>query len=700
MMFWNKRTGAELGVAAALSLAVTGGNAQAQDDDESGAVLAPEVTVFGGARDARDLLDTPNAASVIGEGEVIRRQPSTYEELIGDLPGVTIDGGPRGVSQEPNIRGFRDEQVVLRLDGARQNFNLAHRGRFFTDPTILKQVEVLRGGASTLFGSGALGGVVFLDTKDPSDILAPGATWGGEAKLGFNSQGDEILGAGTLAARAGDVDALAFFAGRPRFSDLEDGDGDPIIDSEIDSYQGLFKLGWEPGEAHRIEATYQEYRDSGETPPNTNVQGSPTSTVDRDLTFRSARLEWDWTPTASPLVDLNVLAYYNQNRVTEERLFDGRLDETDFDTIGFEATNVSRVNLGLPVALSYGVEVYRDAQEATRNGADREQIPDASQTFYAGFAQADISLTETLTLTPGIRVDGFELAPDAGRFDDRSEFQPSPKLALSWRPVEAAQVWVSGARSFRAPSLTETFTDGVHFSVPGFPLGPGQVFTGVNEFQPNPDLDPETASQIEIGGRYRMRDLLARRDRLSMSGNLYYTRVRDFIDQTVTFIDFSTASFNPRTGQLEVRGTTTSRNVDAELFGLEASVRYDGPDWFAGLGLTIPRGEGEDGAELASIPQDRLVLTGGWRPTPDVEIGARGTFTRGINADDVPDGAITTPGFAVFDVFANWTPGAGPLEGATFSAGIDNLTDRDHRIHPSGLDSPGLAVKLAASIRF
>jgi hemoglobin/transferrin/lactoferrin receptor protein len=696
----GRRHAGRAGACGLAAAALWGIGAAAQETGAAEPLVAPEITVFGAARDARDLLETPNAVSVIGEQEVIRRNPSTFAELIGDLPGVTIDGGPRGVSQEPNIRGFRDEQVVIRLDGARQNFNLAHRGRFFTDPTILKQVEVLRGGASTLFGSGALGGVIFLETKDPSDILAPGDTWGGEARLGFNSQGDELLGAGTLAGRAGDFDALAFFAGRPRFSDIEDGDGDPIIDSEIDSYQGLFKLGWEPDGGHRVELTHQEYRDSGETPPNTNAQGSPTTTVDRSLRFRSTRLEWDWIPAESPLVDLNVLAYRNDTRVEEDRLFDGRLDETDFETLGIEATNVSRVDLGLPVALSYGIEVYRDAQEATRDGADRAQTPDASQSFQAGFVQADVALTETLTVTPGIRVDRFALDPDDPAFEDRSEIQPSPKLALSWRPVEDAQLWVSGARSFRAPSLTELYPDGVHFSVPGFPLGPGQVFTGVNEFEPNPDLEPEIASQVEIGGRWRMRDLLARGDRLTLEGNLYYARVEDFIDSTVTFIDFSTGAFNPMTGQLEVGGTTTSRNVDAELYGFEASVSYESPEWFAGVGLTIPRGEGEDGAELASIPQDRLVVTGGWRPVPDVEIGARGTFAAGIDADDVPEGALTTSGFAVFDVFANWAPAAGPLEGAVFSAGIDNLTDRDYRVHPSGLDSPGLTVKLAASIRF
>jgi len=423
----------------------------------------PEIVVFGGARDERDLLDTPNAVTVIGPEEVLRRQPSTYEELIGDVPGVTIEGGPRGIAQEPNIRGFQDEQVVIRVDGARQNFDLAHRGRFFTDPDVLKRVEVLRGGASTLFGSGALGGVIFLDTKDAADVVAPGDLWGGRVKLGFNTQGDELLGAGTAAFDTGTFDGLAFFAGRPRFSDLEDGDGDPIIDSEIDSQNGLLKLGWEPGGGHRVEASYQIYRDSGETPPNANVQGSPGTVVDRDLRYQTVRLGWDWAPEESRLIDLSALAYYNDTRVEEDRLFDGRLDETDFETIGVEVTNISRVDLGLPVAVSYGLEFFEDEQEATRNGGPREQAPDATRRFYAGFAQADVAVAETVTVTPGLRYDFFELEPE-GDFEDRSEGELSPRLAVSWRPTEASQLFVTASRAFRAPTLTELYTDGVHFA--------------------------------------------------------------------------------------------------------------------------------------------------------------------------------------------------------------------------------------------
>ncbi|MEO1494977.1 MAG: TonB-dependent hemoglobin/transferrin/lactoferrin family receptor [Pseudomonadota bacterium] len=676
-----------------MSALSTGANAQ---DSE---LSVDEIVVYSGSRDARGLFETPNAVSVLDQAEIERRQPSTYEELIGDVPGVLIEGGPRGIAQEPNIRGFQDEQVVLRIDGARQNFNLAHRGRFFTDPEILKRVEVLRGGASTLFGSGALGGVILLETKDAADIVDPGDLWGVRLKTGFNSQGREFLGAATAGVQYGDFDALAFLSYRPMGEDLTDGNGDDILNSEIDSANALFKLGYEPGD-HRFELSYQIYDDEGFTPPNADGVSSAAVVVNRELSFQTLQGEWTCSPTNSALIDLSIVGFFNEADVTEDRVRDGRFDTTNFTTIGGEIVNRSDIDVGLPVRLSYGIEAYQDEQEATRDGAGREQAPDARARYFAAFLQGDIELGSGFTFTPGVRFDYFEVEPE-GDFPDLQESELSPKFALQWRPLDELQVFVTASQSFRAPTLTELYNDGVHFTVPGFPLGFGfgaPVFTGVNEFVPTPDLEPERSRAIEIGGRYGERDVVWKGDRIDFSANAYYARVDNFIDTQVEFINFDTAQFNPATFTLDVGGTTTNVNVDAELWGFEAEMAYDAEDWFFGTGLTIPRGRNRAGGALGSIPQDRWTLTGGIRPIPDVELGIRATFLDG--QDDAPAGGIVTGGASVFDIFATYAPSSGPLEGAHFAVGIDNITDRTYSLHPNELNQPGIGFKAAAAIEF
>lgn len=254
---------------------------QEQPNSSDDVLELQEVTVFGASRNGRGLLETPSAVTVIGETEMDRLQPSTYEDLI-DAPGVVIQGG-RGVAQEPNIRGFQDEQVVIRVDGARQNFDLQHRGRFFVDPALLKQVEILRGGASSMFGTGALGGVISLETKDASDILEPGDTWGGEVNVGFNSQGSEALRSVTTAFAQENIDMLAFFSQRLMQIDLEDGDNQPILDSAVDHLNGMFKLTFKPENGHKLSFDGRIYNDDGQVPNTANQDTSDSRLVDRDL---------------------------------------------------------------------------------------------------------------------------------------------------------------------------------------------------------------------------------------------------------------------------------------------------------------------------------------------------------------------------------------------------------------------------------
>ncbi|MEM9754313.1 MAG: TonB-dependent receptor plug domain-containing protein, partial [Planctomycetota bacterium] len=221
----------------------------------------PDI-VFGTAfRDERAILDTPVATAVREGEDLSRRQATDFQDLIGAIPGVSIDGGPRGISQEPNIRGFRDEQVVLRFDGGRVNFNQAHRGRFFVDPLLVQRVEVVRGGGSTLFGSGALGGVISVETVDAADLLMDGQTTGARVTLGYDSNGNQFNGTGIIFGDFGNVDALLALSGRSVTDNLVDGGGDDIPFSEIDQGNALVKFGFEPNADNRFEFSYNLYQD-------------------------------------------------------------------------------------------------------------------------------------------------------------------------------------------------------------------------------------------------------------------------------------------------------------------------------------------------------------------------------------------------------------------------------------------------------
>ncbi len=659
-------------------------------------VALPTLFLDSALRDERELLDTPVAASVRDREELENQQADTFEELIGDIPGVLIEGGPRGISQEPNIRGFSDDQIVLRFDGGRLNFNQAHRGRFFVDPDIVQRVEVVRGGGSTLFGSGALGGVISVETMDPQDLLQPGQTVGGRFKTGYSSNGEIVDGTVSFFGDWGMVDALVFFGTQVYGTDLEDGNGVNIRNSRIDTANGLLKLGFEPNSENRIELNVSQYQDDGTTPPNANAASTGTTDVNRDAEVQTVRLSWDYTPEDNSLIDLSTLFYGNFLTIEENQIIGGRADVTNYDTIGFEVVNRSQFDMGVPTDLVYGFEVLRDTQSGTRNGAARTQFPSAEANTTGVFVEGTFSLSDVFDLIVGLRYDVYDRDPDDPTLAKANEEFFSPRIGFSYRPNSNWQFFGNLSQAFRAPSLTELYNDGVHFAAAGFPLGGGTFFTGVNNFVPNPNLEEEESVQVDLGTRYTGDSVLRPGDTLSVSANVYYADVKNYIDAFVTFIDFSTAVPGP--GGLFVSGTTRTRNIDAELWGFEAELDYDAGAWFASAGLTIPRGQAAGGQNLGSIPQDRLTTTVGIRPNASWTLGARATFA--AKQSDVPTGSTPGEAYELLDLFAIWEPDNGPLEDVVFRAGIDNLFDEQYMIYPNGLAQPGRSFKISASVPF
>lgn len=127
------------------------------------------VTVYG-TSNPLPTIDYPGQVSVIDRDELDARLVSTIADGLRDVPGLQFSGGPRRTGEVPALRGLSGENVLVLLDGARQSFLSAHDGRFFLDPDLVARAEVVRGPASALYGSGAVGGVLAFETVELSLI--------------------------------------------------------------------------------------------------------------------------------------------------------------------------------------------------------------------------------------------------------------------------------------------------------------------------------------------------------------------------------------------------------------------------------------------------------------------------------------------------------------------------------------------------
>jgi len=666
-----------------------------QRDDQDGRALALDPVVVSATRTERPRFTTPAAITTIRREEIQTIQPYGFQDVFEAIPGISIQGGPRRVAEEPAIRGFTDEQVVIRIDGTRQNFNKAHGGRFLLDPDLIESIEVLRGASSSVYGSGALGGVFVVETINGRNLTGGRDGFGARIKGGFQGNGEEWSSFNTLYGQTGALDFLGSFIYRDVGDDLEDGNSNDILASRDEIKNGLIKLGLEPARFHRIELAVDLFENAGRNPPNANDLATATNLVDRDTDRSNARLRYRYDDPGNRWINLDTAFYRNDVDTREFRFDDGRVDETDFETVGFELTNTTRLGEinGQALRLTYGTELYTDEQSGTRNGADRLQFPDAEVDYRAGFIQAEVPLGAGFSVIPGLRFDAFDYSAEGG-FPDRDEDEISPRVALGWQPVDSLYLWGEYAQAFRAPSLTELFADGVHFTVP---LGPGQVV--INEFVPTPNLKPEESEQFQAGARFRQRDLFGNGLDFDLDAVWHTSDVDNFVDQVVIFIS-GDPRFDPFSGNLVFPGITTNFNVDAEIKGFELDARLSHSIGYlrASLATVESRRKG-GGGDLAGIQPDRASLGAGLHLLGrELTLGAELIAAR--DRRDVPEGALETPGFGKTDVFVNYLPESGPLRGFEVRLAVDNIFDKDFRIHPNAIEQPGRSLRVTIARDF
>lgn len=621
------------------------------------APIVEQVTVVSASRQA-ELRDTLNTrVDVITRSRIEETgAQETVAEILRELPGVvTRRGSETAGAAGEQIQGIDSRQVLVLLDGqpvvgARgiKRGGVLNLDRQST--ARLERVEVVKGAASALYGSDAMGGVINMITREPSAPF--------DATVALSAGNFGVIGSRVDTGFKRNKTFGIFSVERHQHDgfDLTPGTFD-TTGAPFRRYDALAKLQQQFTPSFSLGGVVTGYRNHATG--RSNGELGPQEDDSRDRAF-SVSLTSHWVMGGQTSIELRgyVSKYAEEaaGRLAPPRstLLEPAMLEERFGK--FDMT-VARP-IGARQLLQAGLEWSRDHYAGTNRVRDEADGHDADTAVVWG--QHRWSATRRLTTTLGVRV------------DRRSQFETavSPKLAAHIRLTDQLNARASYGRGFRAPDLGQLY---YRF------LSPSNFYQVIG----NPALDPEYADSWQLGVEYT-----APQRRARFGVNVFRNDVRDLIDSVSLGFVATPAQlavviarenldplFRPALGRLLL----TYRNVsDVLTQGVEL-------DTEAALTNAVSIGAAYTYLSARDTGND-LDLTGrhphqghmrvSWQPTrAGFKASLRGTFFSPWIATraTVPGGIQDTiaPRFALWDAFVSQRIRGGLTAYLT----VDNLTN-------------------------
>jgi len=676
------------------ALAATGG-------DDIHRPVGPDILVT--APFARDRFTLPTATSVL-EGEALTRETrGTIGETLARLPGVTATWfGPN--ASRPILRGLDAERVRVLTDGI-GSFDVANTSpdhAVAVNPLIVERVEVIRGPASLLYGSGAIGGVVNVSDRriprtvpdEAIHIDATGTLGSAARERGIAGHVDVPLGTSGFVAHAdgsylktGNLRTGGFVFSRALRAAAEAAGGEAAEDAgkrgRIDntdarSWQAAGGLAWIGSggslgfAVSRIESNYgipnlleiDDHDHDREGEDHEHGHGHEDIRLDLRQTRVDARAEVPMGGAFERLRFRFGWADYRHDEIED----DGEIGTSFFNE-----------------ALEGRVELVQAERNGWR-GASGAQFLHRRFEAVGEEAYIPLNLTDQIGL---FTLQSFDLGRAVAEIGARYEHSDvrSPVLAVARRfdafsasaglsvPLaEGLRLAGSLAWSERAPAAEELFADGAHAATRAFEIG-------------DPDLGKERSFGVEGSLRGRGEGW-----RFELSG--FFNRFENFIYLMPTGEEedelpvFEYRQSGARFWGLEAEaGVTLARLGDTriEATGLVDFVRAD---LLGGRG-PVPR-----------IPPLRLI--GGLQATGG-PVGGRLEVEHVTRQDRIAAFETETATHTLVNASISWRP-FGADNPTAIVASVNNIFDVEARRHASFLKDvsplPGRDVRLAARFNF
>ena len=453
---------------------------------------------------ATSALTSPQPLSVLGEEELRTGQRPTLGELVAVLPGVRNFSTGNGIGK-PVIRGLSNNRVLVLADGQRlESGQWGDEHGNNTEVSDAERVEVIRGPASVLYGSDALGGVINIVRRPLPDALDRGAFSRWTLTGAYATNGEAPDGLLAIEAASGGFGIRGSLAGR-RSDDTETPLGS-LNNSGYRSYGGALgagvKGGWGSvaieynGRNERVEI----HEDPAEEPDFTGFQRIANDQVRGKLSL-----------PVSTTARLEILGGYERNfrREFEE----AGVPDQDF-ALGFlDKTWTGRLHLHHGFGRWAGIAGVAGLRNTFDKSGPESLIPNSS---YNNFGVYVFEQTETgrWNISIGGRYDYRRLSveddADLGVTAQKRTYNSvTGNLGLLYRIADRVALVLNAGRGYRSPSSFELFANGVHEGTIRFERG-----------------DPTLANETSLNGDLALR---VQAERVSFEAGSFVNRIQNFI---------------------------------------------------------------------------------------------------------------------------------------------------------------------------
>jgi iron complex outermembrane recepter protein len=644
-----------------------------------------EVTVTGMASGTATAFESFSSVTSLDSVELMKNRGATITDALANQPGVAVRSFGAG-NARPIIRGFDGDRVLIMQDGVRTGDLSSQSGDhgISIDPAGLERLEVVKGPATLLYGSNAIGGVVNAITPQDAFRMSPFQGVLGGVSLDTGSANSQAGGNGNVQFGRGAWTAWAGGGGR-RTGDYDTPAG-PIDNSATEMRNGKGGVGWVGSRAFfSVGALAERSRygvpfagefeaeEESEEPP-AGEDDAPAAQIDLKTTRNELRVDTGLHNLAGRFLDNMKLTF-----ATSSYRHDEIEAEDGIESLGTRFDNDTK-------SLRLEVEQKRAGRLSGRLGIDwlgRDYLatgaealaPATTQHGFSAFVYEEMAF-HRFRLQFGGRVERTNYDVDEAENEERPSVRDRDFTGASGSfgvhaDLKTGVAFVANVTAAsRAPALEELYNFGPHIGNLAFEIG-------------NPDLDLERTVGLDLS-------LRGRTEGASGELNFFTYGIRNFV-----FFDFTGEEIEGLREANYLQGD--SRFVGAEAKGdvkLARGIRLNG-------GFSVVRATLTDTDEhLPRIPpvSGRLELELPWRQltvSPEVIMTAK--------QSNVFRDETATPGYALLNVGVTYfVPRGHATHAISFKA--HNLTNKEYRLHTSFLKDlapeMGRGVKLTYTVRF